>query len=204
MSSTMKPHHETMRMQRWTIVMLSLLVSLAGCTEADDLVGEEPVVTNEEPLVNSFPIWNGTDHANTTLDSSAFANRSYLAYFSAPWCAHCESTLDAYDSIIPNGSIAIFSMEGREEYANMSEWHNQTETNLNRTFDRPFILHPELAKEVRVQSIPHAVFVNAQGYAFHVEIGKETNLTYIQEVWSATETAFFSPENGWNNHINNG
>ena len=204
MSSTMKPHNEAMRMQRWTIVMLSLLVSLAGCTEADDLVGEEPVVTNEEPLVNSFPIWNGTDHANTTLDSSAFANRSYLAYFSAPWCAHCEATLDAYDSIIPNGSIAIFSMEAREEYANMSEWHNQTETNLNRTVDRPFILHPDLAKEVGVQSIPHAIFVNAQGYAFHVEIGKETNLTYIQEVWSATESAFFSPDDGWNNHIDNG
>lgn len=200
----MKPRDEAMKMQRWTVVMLSLLLSMAGCTEADGLVDEEPTVSEEGPSVTSLPVWNGTDHTNTSVDSSTFANQSYLAYFSAPWCAHCESTLDAYDSIIPNGSIAIFSMEAREEYANMSEWHNQTETNLNRTVDRPFILHPDLAKEVGVQSIPHAIFVNAQGYAFHVEIGKETNLTYIQEVWSATESAFFSPEDGWNNHIDNG
>ena len=188
-------------MRRWTVVMLSILLSLAGCVEPEG-VAEDPG-TDEYPQHSAtvFPVWNGTDHTNTTIESTIFSNQSYLAYFSAPWCAHCESTLDAYDTIIPNGSIAIFSMEARSEYANMSEWHNQTETNLNRTVDRPFILHPELAKEVSVQSIPHAIFVNAQGYAFHVEIGKETNLTYIQEVWDTAKTSVFDPQTGWNTQI---
>jgi len=188
-------------MRRWTVVMLSILLSLAGCVEPEG-VAEDPG-TDEYPQHSAtvFPVWNGTDHTNTTIESTIFSNQSYLAYFSAPWCAHCESTHDAYDTIIPNGSIAIFSMEARSEYANMSEWHNQTETNLNRTVDRPFILHPELAKEVSVQSIPHAIFVNAQGYAFHVEIGKETNLTYIQEVWDTAKTSVFDPQTGWNTQI---
>ena len=60
--------------------------------------------------------------------------------------------------------LVVFSRESREEYANMSEWHNTTEQNLNRTFNRPFILHPDLAMEVEAKSIPHAVFVNQQGY----------------------------------------
>ena len=104
--------------------------------------------------------------------SEAFTNRSYLAYFSAPWCTHCETTLDAYDLTVPAEQLVVFSRDGREEYANMSEWHNNTEANLNRTVHRPFILHPDLAMEVEAKSIPHAVFVNPQGYAFHVEIGK--------------------------------
>ena len=185
-------------MRGWTAVMLSILLSLAGCVQPEDVT--ENTKNDEYPKhsVTVFPVWNGTGHTNTTIDSTNFTNQSYLAYFSAPWCAHCESTLNAYDLVIPQHRIAIFSMESREEYANMSDWHNQTETNLNRTVDRPFILHPELAKEVGVQSIPHAVYVNAQGYAFHVEIGKETNLTYIQEVWDATETAVFDPQTGWN------
>ena len=188
-------------MRGWTAVMLSILLSLAGCTEPEDM--NEDTSTDEYPQHSAtvFPVWNGTDHTNTTINSTNFTNQSYLAYFSAPWCAHCESTLNAYDLVIPQHRIAISSMESREEYANMSDWHNQTETNLNRTFDRPFIFHPELAKEVGVQSIPHAVFINAQGYAFHVEIGKETNLTYIQEVWDATETAVFDPQTGWNTQL---
>jgi len=188
-------------MRRWTVVMLSILLYLARCVEPEDVAEDPGTDEYTQHSATVFPVWNGTDHTNTTIESTIFSNQSYLAYFSAPWCAHCESTLDAYDTIIPNGSIAIFSMEARSEYANMSEWHNQTETNLNRTVDRPFILHPELAKEVSVQSIPHAIFVNAQGYAFHVEIGKETNLTYIQEVWDTAKTSVFDPQTGWNTQI---
>lgn len=92
----------------------------------------------------------------------------------------------------------VFSREAGEEYANMSEWHNTTEQNLNRTVDRPFVLHPSLAMEVEAKSIPHAVFVNAQGYVYHVEVGKETNQTYIADLWASTTSATFSPDTGWN------
>jgi hypothetical protein len=59
------------------------------------------------------------------------------------------------------------------------------------------MLHPELAKSVDVKSIPHAVFVNEQGYVYHVEIGKETNLTYIQSMWDLTASARFNTTTGW-------
>ena len=83
----------------------------------------------------------------------------------------------------------------------MSQWHNDTETNLNRTVDRPFIREPSLAKALGVRSMPHAIFINAQGYVFHVQVGKITNQTAIQTMWDATERAFFDPTNGWNQSI---
>jgi len=185
-------------MRRTMVGLIAMTLMLAGCIE------EQPVTDEEQPalpVVTTFPVWQGLDHANGTHTSVDFDTQSYLAYFSAPWCAHCESTLDAYDLVIPKDKLVVFSREPREEYANMSEWHNSTEQNLNRTIDRPFILHPDLAMEVEAKSIPHAVFVNAQGYAFHVEIGKETNQTYIQSMWEMTQTAVFNETTGWNHHI---
>lgn len=178
--------------------LMTVLLLLAGCVE------EEPAPVEEErslPVASSFPAWQGVSHDNTSYTSEAFTNRSYLAYFSAPWCTHCETTLDAYDLTVPAEQVVVFSRDGREEYANMSEWHNTTEANLNRSVDRPFILHPDLAMEVEAKSIPHAVFVNPQGYAFHVEIGKETNQSYIQSVWELTQTAVFNETTGWNHHV---
>jgi len=187
-------------MKAATTLLVALSVLLAGCVsdEQGDASPNDDAVVVTAPTATLFPEWSGVDHTNQTLNASAFDNTTYMAYFSAPWCAHCESTLDAYDSVIPEGRIVIFSMEAREEYANMSTWHNQTETGLNRTVNRPFILHPELAKSVEVKSIPHAVLVNAQGYVFHVEIGKETNLTTIQTMWETASAATFDPTSGWN------
>ncbi len=186
-----------MRMKRWTSLLLCLSLILAGCVteETSPEVQEEQA---EAPIAVVFPQWDGVDHTNTSRTMNQFDNTSYLAYFSAPWCAHCESTLDAYDQVVPEDKLVVFSRESREEYANMSEWHNTTEQNLNRTFNRPFILHPDLAMEVEAKSIPHAVFVNHQGYVYHVEIGKETNQTYIADLWNSVSTATFSPETGWN------
>lgn len=186
-----------MRMKRWTSLLLCLSLILAGCVteETSPEVQEEQA---EAPIAVVFPQWDGVDHTNTSRTMNQFDNTSYLAYFSAPWCAHCESTLDAYDQVVPEDKLVVFSRESREEYANMSEWHNTTEQNLNRTFNRPFILHPDLAMEVEAKSIPHAVFVNHQGYVYHVEIGKETNQTYIADLWNTVSTATFSSETGWN------
>lgn len=189
-------------MQRWLVLMATLSLTLAGCVTEENVSDETPVT--EEPVgptVTAFPDWEGVDHTNTSHSNDGFANLSYMAYFSAPWCAHCESTIDAYDQVLPAGRIAVFSMESREEYGNMSEWQNRTEVNLNRTIDRPFMLHPELAKSVDVRSIPHAVFVNAQGYVFHVEVGKETNQTYIQSLWDLTASAHFDEAEGWNHQV---
>ena len=186
-----------MRMKRWTSLLLCLSLVLAGCVTEET----SPKVQEEQangPVAVVFPEWDGVDHTNTSRSVNQFDNTSYLAYFSAPWCAHCESTLDAYDQVVPEDKLVVFSRESREEYANMSEWHNTTEQNLNRTFNRPFILHPDLAMEVEAKSIPHAVFVNHQGYVYHVEIGKETNQTYIADLWNSVSTATFSPETGWN------
>ena len=180
-----------------TTVLLCLTLILAGCV-SEDTVSEIQEEQAEAPVAVAFPAWDGVDHTNTSHAVNQFENTSYMAYFSAPWCAHCESTLDAYDLVIPEDKLMVFSREAREEYANMSEWHNTTEQNLNRTINRPFILHPDLAMEVEAKSIPHAVFVNQQGYVYHVEIGKETNQTYIADLWNTVSTATFSPETGWN------
>ena len=185
-------------MKRWLALMTVLTMMLAGCVTEETVTGEEePSVVVTAPTATMFPSWSADDHNNFSHANDEFSNLSYMAYFSAPWCAHCESTIDAYDQVIPEGRIAVFSMEAREEYANMSEWQNRTEVNLNRTLTRPFMLHPELAKSVDVKSIPHAVFVNEQGYVYHVEIGKETNLTYIQSMWDLTASARFNTTTGW-------
>ncbi len=186
-----------MNMMRWTSVLLCISLVFAGCI-SKETVPELPEEQTESPVAVVFPAWIGVDHTNTSRSLNHFDNMSYLAYFSAPWCAHCESTLNAYDLVVPEERLVVFSRESREEYANMSEWHNTTEQNLNRTFNRPFILHPDLAMEVEAKSIPHAVFVNQQGYVYHVEIGKETNQTYIADLWNAASSATFSPETGWN------
>lgn len=189
-------------MQRWLVLMATLSLTLAGCV-TEETVSDETPVTEEPvgPTVTAFPEWEGVDHTNTSHSNDGFANLSYMAYFSAPWCAHCESTIDAYDQVLPAGRIAVFSMESREDYGNMSEWHHRTEESLNRTIDRPFMWHPELAQAVDVRSIPHAVFVNAQGYVFHVEVGKETNQTYIQSLWDLTASAHFDEAEGWNHQV---
>ena len=185
-------------MRSTMVGLMAITLILAGCVE-EQLVPEEeqPAL----PVAPTFPLWQGLDHTNVSHTSGDFVNQSYLAYFSAPWCAHCESTLDAYDLVLPEDRLVVFSREPREEYASMSEWHNTTEQNLNRTFNRPFILHPDLAMEVDARSIPHAVFVNAQGYTFHVEVGKETNQTYIQSIWEMTQSAVFNETTGWNHQI---
>lgn len=175
-----------------------MVVFLAGCISKEDPLLNEEAVEENEPIAVLFPSWQGLDHTNSTFTGEMWNQTSYVAYFSAPWCAHCESTINAYDQVIPAERMIVFSMESSEDYANMSDWHNRTETNLNRTIDRPFILNPELATDVGVKSIPTVVFINEQGYNYHLKVGKETNLTTIQGMWDITQQAFFDPVLGWN------
>ena len=185
-----------MRMKRWTSVLLCLSLILAGCVteETAQEVQEEQA---EGPVAVVFPEWDGVDHTNTSRSVNQFDNTSYLAYFSAPWCAHCESTLDAYDQVVPEDKLVVFSRESREEYANMSEWHNTTEQNLNRTFNRPFILHPDLAMEVEAKSIPprSSSIIRATSTTLRLE-RNQSNLH--RRPLEQRFTATFSPETGWN------
>ena len=121
------------------VVLISLTTMLAGC------VGDAPSNIDEPvevalPTAQQFPAWEGVDHTNVSRSGASFGNTPYLASFSAPWCAHCESTLDAYDRVVPSDLMVVFSRDARERYGNMSEWHNNTEQNLNRTplTDRSF------------------------------------------------------------------
>ncbi len=173
------------------------MVILAGCVEPEsreDVIEPEPLQFSSTP----FPYWSGFDHTNQSLNGTLWTNQTaFVAYFSAPWCTHCEPTIDAYDEVIPPGKMVVFSREGREEYSNMSEWHERTESNLNKSIERPFILLPSLAQTLDVQSIPHAIFINDQGLVYNVQIGKRTNLTAIAELWELTSAATFDESTGW-------
>ena len=178
------------------IACLSMMLLVAGCTSPDaaPLPAEEGTTFS----VETFPAWNGTTHLNESINHSAWNNIPYMAYFSTPWCTHCETTINAYEQVIPAGHLVIISKDASEDYANMSEWHERLEENLNRSIDRPVLLDPALADEVGVFGIPHAVYINSQGYIHQVEIGKRENLTAIQLTWEATTTAVFDPLTGWN------
>ena len=145
-------------MHRKAFIVFILLMFLSGCTaEEEQLIDEGGI---EVPLATAFPNWSSTAHDSSEMNNSMFENESYVAYFSAPWCNHCETSLDAYDQVLPEGKMMIFSFETDEDYRDMNAWHNKTETNLNRTIDRPFMLNPPLAQAVGMNSLPFVLFVN--------------------------------------------
>jgi len=182
-------------MNRNVFVAFVLLMFLSGCTaEEEQLIDEGGV---EVPSATAFPSWSATAHDTSELNGSMFENSSYVAYFSAPWCAHCETTLDAYDQVLPEGKMMVFSYDGREDYSDMDAWHNKTESNLNRTIDRPFMLHPSLAQAVELSNIPYVLFVNAQGYVYHIQVGKITDTEAISNLWQATLTATTDDDGRW-------
>jgi len=94
--------------------------------------------------------------------------------------------------------MMVFSYDGREDYSDMNGWHNKTETNLNRTIHRPFMLNPSLAEEVNLTNIPFVLFVNEQGYVHHIEIGRITDVVAISEIWNGTLSATVDDNGVWN------
>lgn len=182
-------------MKRNAFVAFVLLMFLSGCTaEEEQLIDEGGV---EVPVAKAFPLWSAISHDASEMNGTMFENTSYVAYFSAPWCAHCEATLDAYDQTLPAGKMMVFSYDEREDYSDMNAWHNKTESNLNRTIDRPFMLHPTLAQEVELSNIPYVLFVNEQGYIYHIQVGKITDTDAISNLWESTMTATANEEGRW-------
>ena len=167
---------------------------LSGCTSNEQLAEGDGT---ETPAATAFPVWSAIAHDSSEMNETLFENESYVAYFSAPWCAHCETTLDAYDQVLPAGKMMVFSYDGREDYTDMNAWHNKTETNLNRTVDRPFMLNPSLAQQVNLSNIPFVLFVNAQGYIHHVEVGRITDTAAITELWESNLQAMVDDSGAW-------
>ncbi len=183
-------------MSRKPFIALVLLMFLSGCTaEEEQLIDEGGI---EAPLATVFPNWSSTAHDSNEMNNSMFENESYVAYFSAPWCNHCETSLDAYDQVLPEGKMMIFSFETDEDYRDMNAWHNKTETNLNRTIDRPFMLNPPLAQAVGMNSLPFVLFVNPDGFVYHVQVGKFTDQDAISNLWESTQSATVDEDGRWN------
>ena len=182
-------------MFRNAFIALVLLMFLSGCTaEEEQLIDEGGI---EVPLATAFPNWSSTAHDSSEMNNSLFENQSYVAYFSAPWCNHCETSLDAYDQVLPEGKMMIFSFETDEDYRDMNAWHNKTETNLNRTIDRPFMLNPPLAQAVGMNSLPFVLFVNPGGFVYHVQVGKFTDQDAISNLWESTQSATVDEDGRW-------
>ena len=168
---------------------------LSGCTaEEEQLIDEGGI---EVPVATLFPDWSSTAHDLAEMNGSVFENQSYVAYFSAPWCGHCESTLDAYDQVLPEGKMMIFSYDDSEDHSDMDAWHNKTETNLNRSIDRPFMLNPPLAEAVGMNSLPFVLFVNQDGFVYHVQVGKFTDQDAISNLWQSTQDATVDEDGRW-------
>ena len=182
-------------MHRKAFIVFILLMFLSGCTaEEEQLIDEGGI---EVPLATAFPNWSSTAHDSSEMNNSMFENESYVAYFSAPWCNHCETSLDAYDQVLPEGKMMIFSFETDEDYRDMNAWHNKTETNLNRTIDRPFMLNPPLAQAVGMNSLPFVLFVNQDGFVYHVQVGKFTDQDAISNLWESTQSAIVDEDGRW-------
>ena len=182
-------------MSRNAFVALVLLMFLSGCTaEEEQLIDERGI---ETPVATAFPNWSAITHESTEMNNSMFENESYVAYFSAPWCGHCESSLDAYDQVLPEGKMVIFSYDPDEDFSDMNAWHEKTETNLNRSIDRPFMLNPPLAQAVGMNSLPFVLFVNPDGFVYHVQVGKFTDQDAISNLWQSTQTATVDEDGRW-------
>jgi len=107
----------------------------------------------------------------------------WVAYFSAPWCTHCETTLDAYDRAMFPEIMLIFNIDSNEEFSNMSEWKETAEQRLNRSIDRPFIHAPELATEMNVSGIPTVLFIDSHGMIIDFTLGEQTDVHELERKW---------------------
>jgi thiol-disulfide isomerase/thioredoxin len=166
------------------IVLIFPLLLLSGCLE-EPLIKAEDII-EELPALKTFPDFEFLAHDNSTWNNSMFNGTPYIAYFSAAWCTHCESTLDAYDLAIPNDRFLVFNKDPTATYSNMTEWHENTEAGLNRTIDRPFMHAPNLSSTMAVTDIPSAYFINSEGKIVDSTIGLQTDVEALKQLWNAT------------------
>ncbi len=174
------------------LLVLVLLTSMVGCTsKVDDAqhssapdVGTN--MTNTSEIVKHIPPFNMTSHDGISYSSQGLMGTSYVLYFSAQWCSHCHPTLTALDNVIHSNRLIIIGKDARPEYENMSQWKSDTEETLNRTFDRPFCLGPEVAEANGVTGIPFFRMVNETGVVVYEHMGLFTDEDEISRQWNLT------------------
>ncbi|RAH15173.1 MAG: hypothetical protein CMB56_003400 [Methanobacteriota archaeon] len=123
----------------------------------------------------------------------------WIAYFSTPWCTHCETTLNAYDEAIPENRMLIFNKDSNPKYSNMTEWKQNTSERIGREINRPFIQAPNLATELGVTGIPMAFFIDIHGVVIDYSLGKRSNVSEIKHSYEAALIL----ENNYSESINN-
>jgi len=165
-----------MRISLILVVSLSLL--FAGCL--DEKVIEEQIIEEE---MKSFPDFSISAHDGSNNSLEELNGTYWIAYFSAPWCSHCESTIDAYDQVMPDGKLLVFSTDSSNEQEDLVDWHDKTENNLNRAIDRPFMLGSEIGKAMNVSGIPHAMIIDKDGTVIDEKIGKSSDPDENLEWW---------------------
>ena len=109
----------------------------------------------------------------------------WVAYFSTPWCTHCETTLNAYDQAIPEDRLFVFNKDSDPRYSNMSSWKENTSERIGRVIDRPFIQAPSLAGEFGVTGIPMAFFIDIRGVVIDYSLGEKSNVSEIENSYDA-------------------
>ena len=119
-------------------------------------------------------------------------NEVWVAYFSTPWCTHCETTLNAYDQAIPEDRLFVFNKEFDPKYSNMSSWKENASERIGRDITRPFIHAPNLGSELGVTGIPMAFFIDVHGVVIDYSLGERSN---VSEIKSAYDSAIILEKN---------
>tara|TARA_B100001113_G_scaffold308095_1_gene270099 strand:+ start:116 stop:757 length:642 start_codon:yes stop_codon:yes gene_type:complete len=109
----------------------------------------------------------------------------WVAYFSTPWCTHCETTLNAYDEAIPENRMLIFNKDSDPKYSNMSSWKENASERIGREINRPFIQAPNLATELGVTGIPMAFFIDIHGVVIDYSLGERSNVSEIKNSYNS-------------------
>lgn len=178
------------------MVFLMLCASLTGCVGRESQIidnGDIVAKTScEGPYFPEYLVGCMMDEFNLTGDDGVNHTRAgmdsggrWIAYFSAVWCTHCEPTIDALDTAIPDEQMLIFNKDSRDGYSNVTEWKNNTEESLNRTINKTFVHAPELAVMMNVSSIPYVALIE-EGMILAVRNGLWNNATEIGE-WFIAE-----------------
>lgn len=160
-----------------TMCLLVVFLLTAGC------LGESGTeqLDSEETMVPEFTAY---DQDNIEHNLSGKIGAPWILYVSTSWCTHCETTLDAYDQVIPNGSLFAFNKDSREQYSNMSEWKSQSEENIGRNLSIDFIHAPSLAEALNVTGIPRVFFVDSSGIIQNETIGVQDDLELLSDMWN--------------------
>ena len=123
-------------MQRIVCLLIPFIL-LSGCT----FEGNFEVLDG-----NPVPEFSAYDQDGKEHNLEQKIGEPWILYVSTSWCTHCETTLDAYENVIPEGSLYAFNKDAREQYSNMTEWKEKSEENIGRELNVDFIHAPELSR----------------------------------------------------------